>query len=217
VGQLDYGIYIMSIKVVAATFICLSFGQSVIAQDSNWRTYYKSPISTFETNKWAVDDVKVSFFPGAKIAKSSFGADSADIVWFGEGTGNTGSKVRSIVEEATRAGSRKLKGSRKVVFDIVVLDFKSPTPRVRRAERTDIGVHHVNISISVRDSKTGQVLLAPTIVEADLEALTGSFAKAFEEQRQGQKERVTQHLASVVQGFLGQGPDPRRRFTRVAG
>lgn len=206
----------MNIKLVFAVLACFGVGQSVLAQGSTWRTFYSKPISTFETNKWSVSDVNVVFHPNSKIANGAFGADTANVVWFGKGTGDTGAKVSSIVQEAVRLGSQKLRGRRKVVFEIVIYDFKSPTPRVRRMERTDVGVHHVNLSLEIRDANSGQTLLAPTIIEADLEALTGSFAKAFEAQRQGQRERITQHLASVIQGFLGQGPDPRRKFTRYA-
>ena len=110
--------------------------------------------------------------------------------------------------------TNKWQGKRAVSVTILVLDFQSPTKQVRRLDRTDLGVHHINFSIEINDLKSGTVLLPPTVIEADLEALTGSFARAFVAQKQGQKERVTQHLASVIQGFLGQGPDPRRTFKR---
>ena len=193
---------------VSAIFLCAN---SVSAQGSLWRTYYNAPISTFETNRWSVDNIDVKIHPNARVS-----GGGANIVWTGKGTGNTASKVSSIMKAATTLGTSKLRGRRKVGVDIVIHDFKSPTSRIRRMERTDIGVHHINFSISIVDLKSGGLLLAPTIIEADLEALTGSFAKAFAAQRQDQKARVTQHLASVVQGFLGQGPDPRRNFERFA-
>lgn len=181
------------------------------AQGSLWRTHYKSPISTFETNRWSVDGINVQIHPNARLS-----GGAANIVWTGKGPGSASAKVSALMKEATALGSQKLRGRRKVGLEIVIHDFKSPTTRVRRIERTDVGVHHINFSISVVDTKSGNLLLAPTIIEADLEALTGSFAKAFAAQRQDQKARVTQHLASVVQGFMGQGPDPRRKFSRYS-
>jgi hypothetical protein len=189
----------------------LALGNSASAQGSLWRTHYKAPISTFETNRWSVAKINVQIHPSARVS-----GGSANIVWTGQGSGNTSTKVTSIMAAATKLGAQKLRGRRKVDLDIVIHDFKSPTTRVRRMERTDLGVHHVNFSISITESGSGRLLLAPTIIEADLEALTGSYAKAFAAQRQDQKARVTQHLASVVQGFLGQGPDPRRKFIRYA-
>jgi hypothetical protein len=201
----------MKIKFVIGIMAILSLGNIANAQGSLWRTYYKSPISTFETNRWSVNKVDVQIHSSARVS-----GGTANIVWTGQGTGNAASKVSSIMADATKLGSQKLRGRKSVDFDIVIHDFKSPTARVRRMERTDLGVHHINFSIGITDAKTGRLLLAPTIIEADLEALTGSYAKAFAAQRQGQRERVTQHLASVVQGFLGQGPDPRRKFNRYA-
>ena len=183
----------------------------VSANGSLWRTYYKVPISTFETNRWSVDSINVQIHPNARVH-----GGNANIVWTGKGTGNAASKISRIMQDATKLGAQKLQGRRKVGLDVVIHDFKSPTSRIRRMERTDLGVHHINFSISVVDLKSGGLLLPPTIIEADLEALTGTFAKAFAAQRQDQKARVTQHLASVVQGFLGQGPDPRREFFRYA-
>jgi hypothetical protein len=182
----------------------VSIGQVVNAEASNWRTFYDRPISTFETNKWNISDIDVT------INKSS------KVVWYGKGTGSASGKIKSLVKNAAQLGSQKLKGRRDVALKINVLNFSSPTPKIRRNQRTDLGVHHVNLSIKINDLRSGAVLLPSTVIEADLEALTGAFALAFEAQRQGQKERVTQHLASVFQGFLGQGPDPRRGFKRYA-
>lgn len=201
----------MNTKIFSIFLASLFVGQTAFAQGSTWRTYYESPISTSETRKWNVAAINVSILPTARLSGSS-----ANIVWHGEGKGQTSDRVRDIVAVATKLGAQKLRGRREVDLNMVIYDFKSPTPSVRRSKRTDIGVHHINFSIEIRDSKTQALILRPTIIEADLEALTGDFAKAFEAQRQGQKARVTQHLASVVQGFLGQGPDPRRRFTRYA-
>jgi len=201
----------MKFPLVFAVLACILSTSQVSAQGSLWRTYYKHPISTFETNRWSVAQVNVAIHPSARVK-----GGTANIVWHGEGCGNTAAKVISLVETATKLGSQKLRGRRAVNLEIVIHDFKSPTPRVRRMQRTDVGVHHINFSISVVDGKSGNLLLAPIIIEGDLEALTGRFAKAHEEQRQGQHARVSQHLASVVQGFLGQGPDPRRSFKRFA-
>ncbi len=201
----------MKFAVILGVVASFALGNSSFAQGSLWRTHYNSPISTFETNRWSVDGINVQIHPNARVSGSA-----ANIVWTGKGQGNASAKVSALMKEATALGSQKLGGRRKVGLEIVIHDFKSPTTRVRRMERTDVGVHHINFSISVVDVKSGNLLLAPTIIEADLEALTGSFAKAFAAQRQDQKARVTQHLASVVQGFLGQGPDPRRKFSRYA-
>jgi len=203
-GLLYLGDLKMNTKIICLAAAMTIFGQSVTAQGSTWRTFYNAPISTFETNKWNAKSVSVTVQPGTKV------------VWFGGGSGSALTKVTSLVEAATKLGSQKLRGRRDVNLNVVILTFKSPTPNVRRSNRTDLGVHHINFSLEVVDAKSGRLLLPPTVIEADLEALTGDFAKAFEAQRQGQRERTTQHLASVVQGFLGQGPDPRRRFTRYA-
>lgn len=194
----------MSSKIIYLAIVAIVFAQSVAAQGSTWRTYYDAPISTFETNRWNAKSVSVMIQPNTKV------------VWYGGGSGSPQAQVTRVVERATKLGAQKLRGRRDVALNIVILDFKSPTPTVRRSNRTDLGVHHINLSLEVVDLRSGRLLLAPTLIEADLEALTGQFAKAFEAQRQGQRERTTQHLASVVQGFLGQGPDPRRRFTRYA-
>lgn len=194
----------MNMNLVIALIASMSIGQSVNAQASNWRTFYDKPISTFETNKWNVENINVTAAKGTKV------------VWYGKGSGSASNKVKTLIKKATALGSQKLKGKRGVEINITVQKFNSPTPAIRRKERTDLGVHHVNLFIEINDIKSGAVLLPATLIEADLEALTGTFAAAFEAQRQGQVERVTQHLASVVQGFLGQGPDPRRSFKRYA-
>jgi hypothetical protein len=201
----------MKFAIFLAFFAGVSVAEIANAQGSLWRTYYNSPISTFETNRWSVSDINVQIHPNARPS-----GGAANIVWYGKGNGSSTRKVTSLMHNAVKLGAQKLDGRRAVKLDIVIHDFKSPTPRVRRMERTDLGVHHINFSVSVVDANSDRLLLEPTIIEADLEALTGSFAKAFEAQRQGQNERVTQHLASVVQGFFGQGPDPRRRFKRYA-
>tara|TARA_R110002124_G_scaffold114463_1_gene268986 strand:- start:229 stop:816 length:588 start_codon:yes stop_codon:yes gene_type:complete len=192
----------MKTSFLIALLAGLSLSSVAHAQASNWRTYYEQPISTFETNKWQVEQINVAVTGSNKV------------VWNGRGTGNAVTKVKSLFTGATKLGTRKLQGKRAVSVTILVLDFQSPTKQVRRLDRTDLGVHHINFSIEINDLKSGTVLLPPTVIEADLEALTGSFARAFVAQKQGQKERVTQHLASVIQGFLGQGPDPRRTFKR---
>ena len=181
------------------------------AQGSLWRTYYNSPISTFETNRWSVSDVNVQIHPNARAT-----GGAVNIVWYDKVKWSSTSKIISLMHNAVKLGAQKPDGRRTVKLDIVIHDFKSPTPRVRRMERTDLGVNHINFSVSVVDANSDRLLLEPKIIETYLEALTGSFAKAFEAQRQGQNERVTQHLASVLQGFFGQGPDPRRHFTRYA-
>jgi hypothetical protein len=201
----------MKFSMVLAVLAGLGAAKMADAQGSLWRTYYSSPISTFETNRWSLSEIDVQIHPNAR----SSGA-AANIVWFGKGSGSLSGKVVSLMHNAAEMGAQKLDGGRAVKLDIVIHDFKSPTPRIRRMERTDLGVHHINFSVSVVDVKSDRLLLAPTVIEADLEALTGSYAKAFEAQRQGQHARVTQHLASVLQGFLGQGPDPRRSFKRYA-
>jgi len=63
--------------------------------------------------------------------------------------------------------------------------------------------------------KHGMILAGPSQVQADLAAFTGEEALAQEARGGSQRQRIRQHLSSVIAGWLQYGKDTRKSFVRL--
>ena len=85
------------------------------------------------------------------------------------------------------------------------------------ARLTRSGVHDVEFMISAVDATTGEVLTGPTQIEASLPAMVGAEMVEARLNGETQKSQISRHVQAVVAGWLGLGPDPRAKFTRIGG
>jgi hypothetical protein len=61
------------------------------------------------------------------------------------------------------------------------------------------------------------VLKGPDRIEASLPALAGVEMATARARGETQKSQITAHVARVIAGWLGLGPDPRGKFSRLGG
>ncbi len=119
----------------------------------------------------------------------------ADIVWRGDPLGNRPEQIAAIFETSIRSAGEGLTGSRPVTVDVQLARFHSLTERTRFSVG---GVHSIKFDLTIRDAETGQILEQTRRINADLPALGGTAAVAADFQGQGQKERITTHLTSLI-------------------
>lgn len=175
-----------------------------------WQTNYDAPVASEVSRGWSLGEVRVSVPETLTTTEMDSFAPDADIVWHGEPLGDRRAQVAALMRDGIARGASGLPGRRAVDIDIEVLQFHAVTPlAVLRAPEA---VHDIRYIARVRDARTGAVLVPPTEIQADVEALVGAVALEALAQGETQKVRITRHLAAVTAGWLGIGPDPRRSF-----
>lgn len=130
----------------------------------------------------------------------------ADIVWREDPFGDRRAQVKAIFETGIGSGVQQLEGELPVVVNIQVRRFHALTERTRYSIG---GVHEIDFILSVTNQRTGEVVIPPYMVNADLRAYGG--AEALEAERNGitQKLRITQQLAAVIlRELTGTEPTP---------
>jgi hypothetical protein len=120
--------------------------------------------------------------------------------------------VAQIFRESARAGTRALRGGRRVTLDITVHGFHALSDNAR-TKLSSSGVHNILFDMTVRASN-GTVLAQEERVQADLVAYVGKQAEAAEAQGITQRVRIVNQLSNVIQNWFGNGEDMRTSFSR---
>lgn len=122
-----------------------------------------------------------------------------DIVWRGDPMGNRYEQVKAIFDESLTRSATLNKEGYPVALEVEVLRFHALTEKARY---TVGGVHAITFQMQVRDSKTGELMANPWVVEADLEAFGGKRAIDAEAKGITQKSRIIAHLTEVLRQEL---------------
>ena len=110
-------------------------------------------------------------------------------------------QVKAIFEAAMARGTAEVKGNVPAILDIEVMRFHALTEKTRY---TVGGIHALTFKMSLRHAETGQILIAPKVVKADLQGFGGQRAIEAVRRGQTQKVRITGHLANVIRAELEQ-------------
>lgn len=197
----------MKSKLLPLIFVVLT------ACSSTWETSYKAPNDGQITRNWNVREVSVQIPQSLTTTEQNSYAPNADIVWHGDPSGDRRAQVATILRESIAVAAQPLRGARLVKLQVVLQEFHAVTPRARAAAPS--AVHNISFTIQAIDIRTGELLTPPDRIRADIEAFTGEAAFDAIQRGQTQKVRIAQHLRSVAAGWLGIGPDPRRRFSQT--
>ncbi len=179
-----------------------------------WETSYGDVIDPKTARNWRVVAVDVRVPRNLTVSEANTYAPDADIVWRGDPPGDRYQQVDAILTEAIRRGSAGLKGNRPVRIVATVRQFHALTEKARYG-LNNAGVHNIIFTAQVVDARTGQPLTPADTIKADLVAYSGDQALAAERAGQTQKVRITDHVAKVIAGWLGIGPDVRGTFRRT--
>lgn len=178
-----------------------------------WDVDYPDTLQAEVTQDWQIDHVHVAVPDDLTVSETNRFFPNADIVWHGELEGDRHAQVKAILTEGVTLASSGLEGPRHVDLDVRLVEFHGVTPRA--VSRAPTAVHNVQFLIQARDRETGEIIAGPDLIVANLPALTGVSAAVAAAEGRGQRERIVHHIASVTRGWLGQGPDVRRRFYSI--
>ncbi len=178
-----------------------------------WMTDYDEPVGSEVSRAWDVRNVAVVVPDSLTVSNENSLAPNADIVWHGEEFGDRRFQVKQIMETGITAGTGKLNGNRPVQMNVILQEFHAVTPAA--VARSPSAVHNITFTLSVIDARTGEVLAEPQLIQADLEAYVGAAAFTAAIEGRTQKARIEAHLARVIEGWLGTGPDQRRSFSSI--
>ena len=177
----------------------------------NWQVNYDQGVDAAVSRGWRVEDVIVLVPGDLSTSEANSFAPGADIVWHGEPYGDRKAQVSALVKEGILQGSRELSGDRPVYITAVVRRFHGVTPAA--VARAPGAVHNIDYDLQVVDARSRVPLTDMQPVSADLEAYVGAAAITAAIEGETQRLRIVRHIASVTRGWLGLGPDQRRRFS----
>lgn len=172
-----------------------------------------TPLATEQTREWRVVELNVIVPDELSVSEDNSLMPNADIVWHGEEFGDRRAQLARIVEEGVRKGTAGLRGDRPVVFDAQVRAFHAVTPLA--AQTSPAAVHHISLVYRIRDARSGEVLVPPTLISADLEAHVGAQAISAAYEGRSQRVRIVEHIGRVTAAWLGLTPDMRRDFVSI--
>lgn len=181
-----------------------------------FETMYDTNVSAEVARNWRVTDVNVQVPRTLSVSEAHVLVPKADIVWREDPVGNRYEQVARIVEAGIRMGSKSLNRRQAVRLDVTVTRFHAMTLEAE-ALNYDVGVHNIDFIVQAVDAKSGAVLAGPTPVRAEFPALTGVRMTQARLRGETQRSQIEAHLAHVISGWLGVGPDPRARFRRIGG
>jgi hypothetical protein len=180
----------------------------------SFRTYYDAPLSAEVTQGWRISAVTVAVPDSLTVSEAATLVPEADIVWREDPPGDRRPQVAAIMEAAVREGAAGLRGNRAVRLEVTVGRFHALTFEAEtRLQRS--GVHNITFAIQAVDARSGAVLAGPDTIEASFPALSGAEMRNARQRGETQKSQITAHVARVVAGWLGTGPDPRKTFSRA--
>lgn len=188
-------------------------GKADKAVGSKWRTYYVQGIDKAVSGKWRLNKLRVNVPANLTVSESNRYAPKADIVWRGEPRGDRRVQVRDIIATAVKRGVRGLRGGRRVNINIEMIEFHALSDKLRKSN-IKAGIHNISFLMEIVDARSGKTIVAQQPIQADLIGYTGKKAKELVQAGQTQKVRITAHVAAVIQGWLGQGPDMRKNISR---
>lgn len=199
-------------KLTALAFVALLSACAT----GTFQTMYETGLSADVTKNWRVTDIKVDVPRTLSVSEALVLVPKADIVWREERLGDRYEQVSRIVASGIKEGSKKLNGRQTVRFEITVSRFHAMTLEAE-ALNYDVGVHNIDLTVRVVDAKSSAVLVPPTFIRAEFPAMTGVRMTQARLRGESQRTQIEAHLARVIAGWLGTGPDARATFTRIGG
>jgi hypothetical protein len=179
-------------------------------------TAYDAPVPAGTAQGWRLEDVTVNVPETLTVSEAKAILPRADIVWREDEGTDRRAQVRAILGDAVRAGTADLTGSQGVTIALTVSRFHALTFEAETRLR-NAGVHDIEFTATITDAATGAVLKGPDAIEASLPALAGVQMATARARGETQKSQITAHVARVIAGWLGTGPDPRGKFSRLGG
>lgn len=173
--------------------------------------YDPQPAGTSQS--WRLADVRVTVPRSLSVSEAKTLLPDADIVWREDPMGDRHAQVATIIDTAVTRGAQGLRGKRPVYIDITVTRFHALTFEAETRGQ-NWGVHNIDFTARITDAATGEVLVPPSPIRAELPALAGKEMRQARQKGITQKSMITDHVARTVAGWLGIGPDNRGEFTR---
>lgn len=183
-----------------------------VGPGSSFRTEY-TPVPAVLASSWRLAEVQVTVPRTLKVSEAKTYLPAADIVWREDPMGDRYDQVGKIIEAAVLRGAQGLRGSRPVIIAVTVTRFHALTFEAEQRFE-NAGVHNIKFTAQVVDARTGEVLVPPTPIRAELPAPSGKAMREARRKGQSQKSMITAHVAKTVAGWLGLGPDVRGSFSR---
>ncbi len=183
-----------------------------VGPGSSFKTEYTQVPPVLAAN-WRLAGVQVTVPRTLKVSEEKTYLPTADIVWREDPLGDRYDQVGKIIEAAVRRGAEGLAGARPVIIAVTVTRFHALTFEAEQRFE-NAGVHNIKFTATVVDAQTGEVLVPPTPIRAELPALSGKAMREARRKGQSQKSMITAHVAKTVAGWLGLGPDVRGTFSR---
>lgn len=178
-----------------------------------WQTSYADVVDAKVSQNWRVSSIDVVVPETLTVSEANTFAPNADIVWREESLGDRHAQVDAIMTEAAEKGAARFSGKLPVHLVIRVSEFHALTQKTRFTLQNS-GVHNITFNAQVFDARTGQELSPVDNIRADLIGFSGDEAIAAIAIGQTQRVRIIDHVANVISGWLGQGPDVRGIFQR---
>lgn len=171
------------------------------------------PIPASSAAAWRLADVRVTVPRSLSVSEAKTLLPDADIVWREDPMGDRHAQVAAIIDTAVTRGAQGLRGERPVYIDVIVTRFHALTFEAEQ-KGPDWGVHNIDFTAQITDAATGEVLVPPSAIRAELPALAGLAMRKARQKGITQKSMITDHVARTVAGWLGLGPDNRGEFDR---
>lgn len=203
---------LVSVRRTKLSLVCAMIALLSACSGGNWKTDYPNNVSAERASGLRVVSVDVRVPRSLSVSEENSFAPDADIVWREDPPGDRYEQVDAIMTEAVRRGASKLRGGRGVILQIDVQTFHALSQRAR-TRLSSSGVHNVSFVARLLDASTRAPVVPDSIIQADLIAFVGNQAVEAEAQGLTQKVRITNHVAKVIEGWLG-GPDIRGSFSR---
>ena len=146
-----------------------------------------------------VRDVRVSVPDSLTVSERNVYHPASDIVWHDDDFGDRHAQVQAVFDDAITGSVAQLHGQRSIYIDIEVTRFHALTPRARY---TTGGVHSIKFILTVKDAVSGETIVGPQDVKADLLAFGGRRALEAEHRGETQKVRIKAHLANLILKLL---------------
>jgi len=174
---------------------------SVVSRNAS----FEQPEMAIVASSVSVEGIQISVPKKLRVSEANLYYPLGDIVWRGDPMGDRHAQVKAIFEQGIGQGVKSVKGAVPVIAHIEVLRFHSLSEKARYSVG---GVHSIKFSLTLVDPKTGAILVPARAIKADLQAWGGYRAMQAENQGEGQKVRIIEHLAAVIHKELTNPPAP---------
>ncbi|MFO1138374.1 MAG: DUF6778 family protein [Paracoccus sp. (in: a-proteobacteria)] len=200
--------------MLKSTLLVVGLALSVAGcASSNWETAY-TQVDAAKAANWRLAAVDVKAPETLTTSEENSYTPNYDVVWHGEPYGDRRAQAAAIIKEGIERGaSSALTGREKVRIVATITQFHAITPKVRGMD--GVGVHNIQYTIQVFDAKTGAALTEPQNIKAEFPAMVGDEGDAADAKGLTQRVQIVNHVALVTQNWLGKGPDPRGKYSRL--